>query len=888
MADEPIRKGAPKGEGKTPKDEPAAPAEPEVPVPEAEAPQGDEPEGGQEETPEIPSVLPLLPVRDIVIFPYMTLPLFVGREGSIAAVDEALARDRHIFLATQKDPSVEDPKADDLYRTGTVAMIMRMLKLPDGRLKILIQGVMKGTIVEFLDDRPAAKVRIEPIVEGAVQKDPGLEIEALMRATREKIEKILSLKNMPVEILMVTENISNPGVLADLVASNLRLKIEEAQGVLEEADPVARLTLVNNLLSRELQLAEMQAKIQNQAKEEMTKSQRDYFLREQLKAIKTELGDIDNKTEEIEELRGKIADAGMPEEVRKEADKQMRRLEAMHPDSAESAVVRTYLDWFVELPWKKETKDNIQIQKAKKILDEDHHDLEKVKERILEYLAVRKLKDKMKGPILCFVGPPGVGKTSLGKSIARAMGRQFIRISLGGIRDEAEIRGHRRTYVGALPGRIVQGMKTAGTKNPVFMLDEIDKLGADFRGDPSAALLEVLDPEQNTSFSDNYLNVPLDLSKVLFIATANMIDPVPPALKDRMEVITLSGYTDVDKLAIAKKYLLKRQFEANGITEQQIAFSDKAILAVIHEYTREAGLRNLEREIGSICRKVARKIAEGEKGPFSITPKNVSKYLGPARILPEVEGEHDEVGVSTGLAWTPTGGELLFIEVLLVKGKGNITITGSLGDVMRESAQAAISYTRSRASRLGLPEDFHSRYDIHIHVPAGAIPKDGPSAGITIATALVSALTNVAVRHDVAMTGEITLRGRVLPIGGLKEKALAALRAGITHLIVPEQNRKDIEDIPKHEAKRFEFSFVKNMDDVVAYALKRNPLAPAPKAAKAGKPPKAAKAPAVAKGAKRAKPPATKKAGQAPAARKAKAAVPPPGKGKRPQPSKKR
>ncbi len=816
-------------------DEPIKPVDPA-----SEAPQGEEPEGGQEEAPEIPSVLPLLPVRDIVIFPYMTLPLFVGREGSIAAVDEALARDRHIFLATQKDPSIEDPKVDDLYKTGTVAMIMRMLKLPDGRLKILIQGVMKGTIVEFLDERPAAKVRIERIVEEAMQKDPGLEVEALMRATREKIEKILALKNMPVEILMVTENISNPGVLADLVASNLRLKIEEAQGVLEETEPVARLTLVNNLLSRELQLAEMQAKIQNQAKEEMTKSQREYFLREQLKAIKTELGDIDNKTEEVEELRGKIAEAGMPEEVRKEADKQMRRLEAMHPDSAESSVVRTYLDWLVELPWSKETKDNIHIGKAKKILDEDHHDLEKVKERILEYLAVRKLKDKMKGPILCFVGPPGVGKTSLGKSIARAMGRQFIRISLGGIRDEAEIRGHRRTYVGALPGRIVQGMKTAGTKNPVFMLDEIDKLGADFRGDPSAALLEVLDPEQNTTFSDNYLNVPLDLSKVLFIATANMIDPVPPALKDRMEVITLSGYTDIDKLAIAKKYLLRRQFEANGITEKQIAFTDKAILAVIHEYTREAGLRNLEREIGSICRKVARKIAEGEKGPFSITPKNVWKYLGPPRILPEVEGENDEVGVSTGLAWTPAGGELLFIEVLLVKGKGNVTITGSLGDVMRESAQAAISYTRSRAARLGLPDDFHSRYDIHIHVPAGAIPKDGPSAGITIATALVSALTNVPVRHDVAMTGEITLRGRVLPIGGLKEKALAALRAGITRLVVPDQNRKDIDDIPKHEAKRFEFIFVKSMDDVVAHALTRNPLRAAEAAVKA---PKAEKAP---------------------------------------------
>jgi ATP-dependent Lon protease len=810
-------------------DETKKPDEPEGRAPgqpdgeQAEVPGRKEEAGPKEAAPEIPAVLPLLPVRDIVIFPYMTLPLFVGREGSVAAVEEALARDRHIFLATQKDPSVEEPKVEDLYRTGTVAMIMRMLKLPDGRLKILIQGVVKGRILEFMESRPAVRVRIERIVEPPV-KEGSLEVEALMRASREKIEKILSLKNMPVEILMVTENIGNPGVLADLVASNLRLKIEEAQGVLEEADPVARLTLVNNLLSRELQLADMQAKIQNQAKEEMSKSQREYFLREQLKAIKSELGDIDGKTEEVDELREKIKAAGMPEEVAKEADKQLRRLEGMHPDSAESSVVRTYLDWLVELPWKKETRDNINIAKAKKILDEDHHDLEKVKERILEYLAVRKLKDKMKGPILCFVGPPGVGKTSLGKSIARSMGRKFIRMSLGGIRDEAEIRGHRRTYVGALPGRILQGMKQAGTKNPVFMLDEIDKLGADFRGDPSAALLEVLDPEQNFSFSDNYLNVPFDLSKVLFIGTANIIDPVPPALKDRMEILYLSGYTDVDKLAIAKRFLLPRQKEENGIRDGQLRMTDKAILAIIHQYTREAGLRNLEREISQICRKTARKIAEGEKGAFSLTPKNLSKYLGVPKFLPETEGEKDEVGVATGLAWTPTGGDILFVEVSLVTGKGNVTITGSLGDVMKESAQAAITYARSRAARLGLAKDFHSGLDIHIHVPAGAIPKDGPSAGITIATALLSALTGIPVRRDIAMTGEITLRGRVLPIGGLKEKALAALRAGITEIIVPDQNRKDLEEIPRHEARQFTFSFVKNMDEVVARALRKDPF----------------------------------------------------------------
>jgi ATP-dependent Lon protease len=793
--------------------------EPSGGPPPGETPAADEKEGA----PEIPEVLPLLPVRDIVIFPYMTLPLFVGREGSIAAVDEALGRDRHVFLATQKDPSVEDPGPEDLYRTGTVAMIMRMLKLPDGRLKILIQGVMKGKIAEFIEARPAVRVRIDRIVETPM-KEGTLEVEALMRASREKIEKILSLKNMPVEILMVTENINNPGVLADLVASNLRLKIEEAQGVLEEEDPVARLTLVNNLLSRELQLAEMQARIQNQAKEEMSKSQREYFLREQMKAIRQELGDIDGKSEEIDDLRGRIRNAGMPEEVEKEAEKQLRRLDGMHPDSAESSVVRTYLDWMVELPWKKETKDNIHIAKARKILDEDHHDLEKVKERILEYLSVRKLKDRMKGPILCFVGPPGVGKTSLGKSIARAMGRKFIRMSLGGIRDEAEIRGHRRTYVGALPGRIVQGMKQAGTRNPVFMLDEIDKVGADFRGDPSAALLEVLDPEQNNSFSDNYLNVPFDLSKVLFIATANVIDPVPPALKDRMEIIHLTGYTDVDKLAIARRFLLPRQQEENGIRKGQVVLGDRAILAIIHQYTREAGLRNLEREIGQICRKAARRIAEGEKGPFAVTPGKLAKYLGAPKHIPETEGEADEVGVATGLAWTPTGGDILFVEVSLVRGKGGVTITGYLGDVMKESAQAAITYVRSRAARLGLPKDFHAQHDVHIHVPSGGIPKDGPSAGITIATALVSSLTAIPVRRDVAMTGEVTLRGRVLPIGGLREKSLAALRAGINHVVAPEQNRKDLEEIPRHEARQVRFTLVKNMDEVLSIALVRNPF----------------------------------------------------------------
>jgi len=814
MADEPVgRRGEP-----APGAGPPAEEAPE----EGRAEEAKEQKAQEEGSQDLPPVVPLLPVRDIVIFPYMTLPLFVGREASVAAVEQALSADRHIFLVTQKDPAQEEPRLEDLYRVGTVAMIMRMLKLPDGRLKILIQGVVRARIVEAVETRPAVRVRLERIQEPPAAES--LEVEALMRSAREKIEKILSLKNMPVEILMVTENIGNPGVLADLVASNLRLKIEEAQSVLEEVDPVARLGRVNDLLSRELQLAEMQARIQNQAKEEMAKSQREYFLREQLKAIRSELGDLDGKTEEIEELRRKIKAAGMPGDVEKEAEKQLRRLEAMHPDAAEASVVRTYLDWMVELPWSKQTRDTINIARAKKILDEDHHDLEKVKDRILEYLAVRKLREAMRGPILCFVGPPGVGKTSLGRSIARAMGRKFVRMSLGGIRDESEIRGHRRTYVGALPGRIIQGMKQAGTNNPVFMLDEIDKLGTDFRGDPSAALLEVLDPEQNFAFSDNYLNVPFDLSKVLFIATANVTDPIPPALRDRMEIIHLSGYTDVDKLAIARKFLIPRQMEENGVKDGRLSFSDRAVLAIIHQYTREAGLRNLEREIGAICRKVAREIAEGRKGPFRITPKNVARYLGVPKFLPETEGERDEVGVATGLSWTPTGGDILFVEVSLVRGKGNVLITGSLGDVMKESAQAALTYARSRAGRLGLARDFHATHDVHIHVPAGGIPKDGPSAGITIATALVSALTGIPVRRDIAMTGEITLRGSVLPIGGLKEKALAALRAGITEVIVPERNRKDMEEIPRHEARQVRFHFVRSVDEVVRLALKRDPF----------------------------------------------------------------
>jgi ATP-dependent Lon protease len=624
---------------------------------------------------------------------------------------------------------------------------------------------------------------------------------------------------------MVTDNISDPGVLADLVASNLRLKIEESQAILEIFDAIERLKKVNDLLSRELELSTMQARIQNQAKEEMSKTQRDYFLREQLKQIQQELGEGDERAEEMSEIRKQIEKAKMPPEVKREADKQLRRLEQMHPESSEASLVRTYLDWLVDLPWSKKTRDNLNIKKAKQVLDEDHYNLEKIKERILEYLAVNKLRRKLKGPILCFVGPPGVGKTSLGRSIARALGRNFVRVSLGGVRDEAEIRGHRRTYVGALPGRVIQGIKQAGSNNPVFMLDEIDKVGADFRGDPSAALLEVLDPEQNHAFSDHYLNLPFDLSNTLFICTANLLDPVPAALADRMEVIQLSGYTNEEKLEIARKYLLPRQFEDNGLSSKTIEISDDAMLRIIGEYTKEAGLRNLEREIASICRKVARKVAEGKTELTRITRANVHSFLGAPKFLPEAEQEHHEIGVATGLAWTSAGGEILYVEASLSKGRGNLTLTGQLGDVMKESAQAAVSYARAHAKKLDIEEDFYQKLDIHIHVPAGAIPKDGPSAGITMATALISALTKRAVSRDVAMTGEITLRGRVLPIGGLKEKSLAAFRAGMKTIIIPDRNEKDLDEIPKALRRKLDWVLAESMSDVLKSALLDKPSA---------------------------------------------------------------
>ncbi len=773
----------------------------------------------EEQQVEIPDRLPLLPIRDIVIFPYMILPLFVGRDMSIKAIDDALSGNRLILLVAQKDLNTENPEPKDLYDVGTVGMIMRMLKLPDGRVKILVQGMSKAKIKDYVQTEPYFLVNIEKLVEPKEDKLT-LEVEALMRNVKEQLEKMISLGKMLLpDIMVIVENIDDPGKLADLVASNLGLKVETAQEVLEIADPRERLTKVNEIISKELEVLTMQQKIQASARGEIDKSQREYFLREQLKAIQKELGESDERTEEMNDLRKKVEEAKMPEKVMAEAEKQLKRLERMHPDAAESAVIRSYIETLAELPWSRSTQDNLDINEAKKILDEDHYDLEKVKDRILEYLSVRKLKEKLKGPILCFVGPPGVGKTSLGKSIARALGREFFRMSLGGIRDEAEIRGHRRTYVGALPGRIIQGIRQCNTNNPVFMLDEVDKVGADFRGDPSAALLEVLDPEQNFAFVDHYLAVPFDLSNVMFITTANLADPIIPALKDRMETIHLAGYTEEEKKGIALKYLIPRQLNENGVTDKDIVISDQALTQLISQYTRESGLRNLEREVANICRKVARKIAEGKKGPIHITPKELHKYVGPPRYLPEEEREKDEVGVATGLAWTETGGDILFIEATTMKGKGSLTLTGHLGEVMKESAQAALSYVRSKAPSLGIKEDVFGKTDIHIHVPAGAIPKDGPSAGVTMGTALTSALTGRPISKDVAMTGEITLRGRVLPIGGLKEKTLAARRAGIKTVIVPKRNAKDIEDIPKIVRKSLEIKFVEHMDEVLEIAL---------------------------------------------------------------------
>jgi ATP-dependent Lon protease len=766
-----------------------------------------------------PETLPLLPVKDIVAFPYMVFPLLVSREKSIKSLEEALSKNRLIFLVAQKNLSEDDPSMKDFYQVGTVALVMRMLKLPDGKIKILVQGLSKASIKETLQTTPYFLVRVENI------KDPfiteiTLETEALMRNVREQLERIASYgKFISPDLMFVLESVDDPGRLADLVASNLDLTVEKAQEILEIIDPIERLKVLSEVLGKEVQILTMQAKIQSQAREEMTKTQREYFLREQMRAIRSELGEGDEHAKEFKELRQKIKKAKMPKEVEKEARRELDRLDQMHPDAAEASMVRTYLDWLIEMPWVISTVDNLDLKKAKNVLDEDHYNLEKVKERILEYLSVNKLKKKMKGPILCFIGPPGVGKTSLGKSIARALGRKFVRISLGGIRDEAEIRGHRRTYVGALPGRIIQSIKQAGSNNPVFMMDEVDKIGVDFRGDPSSALLEVLDPEQNNAFSDHYLNVPFDLSQAMFITTGNLTDPIPSALKDRMEVINLPGYTELEKLKIARTFIFPRQMEENGISPKVLHVSNKAILQIISQYTQEAGLRNLERELASICRKVARRVAEGKKEKTKINTRNLHQFLGPPSFLPEEEQKNNEVGVATGLAWTEAGGEILHVEASTTPGKGSLILTGHLGEVMKESAQAALTYARSKGKAYRIIPNALNNKEIHIHVPAGAIPKDGPSAGITMAVALVSTLTGIPVRKDVAMTGEITLRGRVLPVGGLKEKALAALRTNIKNVMIPYLNKKDLADFPHYMRKKINFLPVKHMDEVLKIAL---------------------------------------------------------------------
>ena len=783
---------------------------------------------------QVPGKLPVLLLRDVVIFPFMIAPLFVGREKSKAAIDVALSTNRMILLLTQKDMEVEDPKREDVYDVGTVALIMRMLKLPDGRVRILAQGLVRARVESFEEEGAHIVAEVRTIEEPD-KPEKTLESEALIRNVRSGLERAASLgKSLPPEVLIIASNVEEPGRLADLTASNLEMKVEEAQGILEIAEPVPRLKKVHELLTRELELLDVQSKISTEAKGEMDKLQKQYFLRQQMKAIQKELGEGSETQEEVRIYQEKLRKIRVPDEVKEEIEKQIVRLGQMHPESAETSVVRNYLDWMFMLPWNKSTTDTLDLAKAKRILDEDHYGLEKVKERILEYLGVRKLSKTTKGPILCFVGPPGVGKTSLGKSIARALGRKFVRISLGGVHDEAEIRGHRRTYVGAMPGRIIQGIRRAGTENPVFMMDEVDKIGADFRGDPSSALLEVLDPEQNNQFRDHYLGVPYDLSKVLFITTANLLDPIQPAFRDRMEVLELPGYTEEEKLQIAVRHLVPKQVAEHALTPKLITFTGGALKKIVALYTREAGVRNLEREIASICRKVARKAAEGKKGPNVITAQSVERLLGPPKVFKDQLLKKDQVGIATGVAWTAVGGEIMFVEATKMPGKGTLQLTGSLGDVMKESAQAALSYSRAHAEEFGIDSKMFSRNDFHIHFPEGAIPKDGPSAGVTIATAFLSVCTNVKVKWDVAMTGEITLRGNVLPVGGIKEKVLAAQRAGVKKMIMPAVNKKDLYEIPKKVIRDIEFVYVEDVREVFKAAM-AGPLGPARAAKKAKK-----------------------------------------------------
>jgi len=770
----------------------------------------------------IPEVLPVLPLRGVVVFPSAIVPLLISRGPSLKVVEHALAGDRMLALMAQKHPEEEEPKPDGLFVRGTAGRILKMLKYPDSSVRILVQGLRRIELAEFVQTEPFYTARVRQLAD---IHETSADIEPMQAHMVNQFAKFVSMiPYLPDELQVVAMNIKDPGKVTDLIASNLNVSVEEKQELLATLEVRKRLERLTTILNREIELLELGQKIQSQVQDELSKTQKDFYLRQQMRAIQKELGEGDPRDQETEELRKRLEEVDPPEAARKAAENELERLRMIPPESAEHTVVRSYLEWIVSLPWSRSSPDNLDIPHARQVLDDDHYDLEKIKDRILEYLAVRKLKNDSKGPILCFVGPPGTGKTSLGRSIARAMGRKFLRISLGGMRDEAEIRGHRRTYIGALPGRIIQGLRTVGTNNPVMMFDEIDKLGADFRGDPASAMLEVLDPEQNNTFQDHYLDIPFDLSKVMFITTANQLDPIPPPLRDRMEVIELPGYTDEQKLQIAHRHLIPKQVAENGIPPEQVTFTDDGLLFLIHNYTREAGLRNLEREIGSICRKVARAVTEGQTETLVATPQTIRSLLGPERYFSEVAERTDEPGVAVGLAWTPMGGEIMFIEASKMTGKKGIMVTGNLGEVMKESAQAALSHIRSRAPRLGVPADFFDSMDIHIHVPAGAVPKDGPSAGVTIATALTSLLTGRPVRHDIAMTGEITLRGKVLPVGGIKDKVLGARRAGIHTVILPKRNEKDLEDVPEAIRQSMRFIFVDSIDQVIEHALEPLPV----------------------------------------------------------------
>ncbi len=762
--------------------------------------------------------VPLLPLRDIIVFPHMVVPLFVGRQRSIKALEEATQKQSMIFLSSQKDAKTNDPSEDDIYRIGTLGSVVQMLKLPDGTVKVLIEGKRRARVTKFVANPDFFLVEVEDAPE-VVERNT--EVEALVREVHSTFENYVKLKKkIPPEMVMSVSSIEEPGRLADTIVAHLGIKLEDRQNLLETFNAAERLEKVLGHMRAEIEILEVERRIRSRVKKQMERSQKEYYLNEQMRAIQKELGEKDEFKNEIQEIEDKLKQKKLSAEARDKVEKELKKLKMMSPMSAEATVVRNYIDWILSLPWNEFTDDKLDINEAERVLEEDHYGLEKVKERILEYLAVQSLVGKIKGPILCLVGPPGVGKTSLGRSIARATGRKFIRVSLGGVRDEAEIRGHRRTYIGALPGKIIQSMKKAGSSNPVFLMDEIDKMSTDFRGDPSSALLEVLDPEQNTTFNDHYLDLDYDLSKVMFITTANTLDRIPRPLQDRMEIIRIAGYTELEKLSIAKKYLLEKQREANGLTAENLIFTDNAILGIIRHYTKEAGVRNLEREIAAICRKVAVEVVRKDRNAhIQVGSKSLHKYLGPIKFRYGKAETEVKIGFTTGLAWTELGGELLATEVTIMPGKGQLIITGKLGDVMQESAQAAMSYVRSRASELGLEKDFYQKIDVHIHVPEGAIPKDGPSAGITMATSLVSALMKIPVHNDLAMTGEITLRGTVLPIGGLKEKVLAAHRAGIKKVLIPAENEKDIEEIPASVLKTVELELVSHMDQVLKKAL---------------------------------------------------------------------